>query len=56
MAGSSRFSLPDGTTSAVDEHNHLRVYRFDRTLDLGFAGEARVAVDVTGNLRGLTMA
>jgi hypothetical protein len=52
-AGTVRLELPDGSSSVADENRQRRVYRFDRELDLGRAGAARVAFTLTGHPEGL---
>jgi hypothetical protein len=52
-AGAAHLELPDGSNGVADELRQRRVYRFQRDLDLGPAGVARVAFDVTGHPEGL---
>ncbi|MDB5097923.1 MAG: hypothetical protein JWM80_2344 [Cyanobacteria bacterium RYN_339] len=52
-AGTVKLDLPDGSNGVSDENRQRRVYRFARELDLGHAGAARVAFDLTGHPEGL---
>jgi hypothetical protein len=52
-AGAVRLELPDGSNGMADETRQRRVYRYERQLDLGPAGVARVAFDITGHPDGL---